>query len=44
LYALSPQLKSLSSTPEVRLAAQLNNLEGKFLETTESKRFFYHQM
>jgi hypothetical protein len=30
LYAFNPQLKSLSSTPDVFLAAQLNNFEGRF--------------
>jgi hypothetical protein len=28
--AFNPQLKSLSSTPDVFLAAQLNNFEGRF--------------
>jgi hypothetical protein len=30
IFLCLPQLKSLSSTPDVFLAAQLNNFEGRF--------------
>ena len=41
LYALSPQLKSFNWTPEVFLAAQLNILDGKFLNILESYLTFF---